>query len=171
MSRTIIGIDPGMGGAFAWVEKDEYFAVKMPDTPRDIAELVEDILVISFDPIAYIEKVHSMPRDGVASSFKFGRNVGVLHGMLAAFGVPMVEVSPQKWQQGMGLPTKNAFRTKESIKGGDAPAAMRILAQHKAARKRAIKEQMQARYPELKVTLKTADALAIMTWAINGGKW
>jgi hypothetical protein len=34
----------------------------------------------------------------------------------------------------------------------------------KQDRKRAIREEMQRRYPHLAVTLKTADALALLTW-------
>ena len=44
------------------------------------------------------------------------------------------------------------------------------LPKDKTARKNEIKRQMQARYPGIKITLSTSDALGILTWAIANGK-
>jgi crossover junction endodeoxyribonuclease RuvC len=51
--------------------------------------------------IVFIEKVSSMPKQGVASMFKFGRTVGALQAMLAAFKRRFQEVTPQAWQKVM----------------------------------------------------------------------
>lgn len=93
-----VGIDPGgcgflcvMGadGPFKWVHNAE---------EREFIETLA-FLQDSYDVVACIEDVHSMPGQGVASSFKFGRNVGVLIGILKALKIPYHEVSPQKWQK------------------------------------------------------------------------
>jgi len=40
----------------------------------------------------------------------------------------------------------------------------------KPERKRQIKDEMQRRYPYLKVTLRTSDALGMLTYAVGGSK-
>jgi crossover junction endodeoxyribonuclease RuvC len=50
-----------------------------------------------------IEDVHSMPKQGVASSFKFGRGKGVVEGFFAGAGIPLRYVSASKWKKDIGL--------------------------------------------------------------------
>ena len=83
----ILGIDPGSSGGLAIVRNsfntlpEIVFAIKMPtvaiygkkiiDTKKIALELNKHDIDISI-----IEKVHAMPRQGVTSSFQFGRNFG-----------------------------------------------------------------------------------------------
>jgi len=53
--------------------------------------------------MAVVEKVGSMPGQGVASTFRFGRAVGVVDGVLGALGVPTQYVSPAVWKRYFGL--------------------------------------------------------------------
>ena len=106
-----IGIDPGgaSGGlALLRYDTDELFdvqACKMPATERDIVEQLREWQALA--PCrALIERVHAMPKQGVSSSFAFGRNVGVLHGALAALRIPYDEITPQRWQTFMGCMTR-----------------------------------------------------------------
>ncbi len=46
----------------------------------------------------YIEAVHSMPEQGVASSFQFGKGFGIWLGILGALSIPYTLVTPQKWK-------------------------------------------------------------------------
>lgn len=50
-----------------------------------------------------VEAVHSMPAQGVASSFKFGMAYGGALAMAERFNCPWHLVSPQKWKKDMGL--------------------------------------------------------------------
>ena len=79
--------------------------------------------------------------------FKFGRGVGVLIGALMAFGWRVIEVTPQKWQKHIGLGTRGSMSKTEW--------------------KNKLKSEAQRRYPDLTVTLSTADALLIMEYAIS----
>lgn len=45
----------------------------------------------------YLEKVSSMPGQGVSSTFAFGKGFGILIGMLTAHNIPLELVPPQKW--------------------------------------------------------------------------
>ena len=102
-----LGIDPGKSGAIAgvWADGAPFASHAQGDwTEHDIAEWL-----LGFDLEqcrAVIEKVASSPQMGVTSSFTFGRSYGFLRGVLAAYRVPFLEVSPQKWQKAMECLTK-----------------------------------------------------------------
>ena len=104
----MIGIDPGMSGGMVKLDVDGCImdAVAFDKmTEHDIAEAlrewanVDDSL--SVGERAVIESVHSMPKQGVASSFKFGKSFGFLLGLLTGMKIPYALVTPQKWQKEM----------------------------------------------------------------------
>ena len=136
MSPTrFIGIDPGYSGGIALITSRGAEAVRMPDTERDTWEQLEYWVSGSAFTVAAIEKVHSMPKQGVASSFKFGTSYGGLRMALIASKVSFVLVTPQKWQKALGCLTK-----------GD---------------KNVTKVRAQELWPHIKVTHAIADALLI----------
>ena len=49
--------------------------------------------------IAVVEVVHSMPKQGVASTFKFGMAAGLIRGVLLGAGVPIFDVAPTVWKK------------------------------------------------------------------------
>lgn len=100
---VVIGIDPGQSGGIVLLSDSWILPHKMPETERDIVDLLEETKPPRF---AFIEFVHSMPRQGVASSFKFGRGYGFLRGVLSALSIPFEDVTPQKWQKEMRCLTK-----------------------------------------------------------------
>ena len=55
------------------------------------------------EPVAVIEDVHAMPKQGVASMFKFGRSLGIAEGVLAGNGCSLRYVTPTKWKRALGL--------------------------------------------------------------------
>ena len=85
----IMGVDPGSTGGISLVETKQnklpeiIFFLKMPTITRfgkkiiDIKKLYKSMLKFDID-ISIIEKVHAMPRQGVTSSFQFGRSFGAL---------------------------------------------------------------------------------------------
>ena len=120
MSITI-GVDPGKTGAVALL--DSYGAlVAIHDMPLAGGDVSPHLLanledwrnnsnpggdfdnpgVGAFD-VAVIEDVHSMPKQGVASSFGFGRSKGVAEGVFAGAGLRLVYVAPSTWKRALGL--------------------------------------------------------------------
>jgi len=112
----IIGVDPGATGAFALLDLDslDLIIIDMPTTKLkrgtrnvnqvDAAQLVKLLAPhISEGDVAVIEKVHSMPGQGVVSTFSFGRAAGIIEGVLAALGVPFSLVPPATWTKKMRL--------------------------------------------------------------------
>lgn len=140
----IIGIDPGASGAIVAHDGESSLEfVKLSETEYDISLFLK---VLDLDcAFAYIERVHSMPGQGVASSFKFGQSYGFLRGLLIGLSVPFEEVSPQKWQKSMGCLSK-----------GD---------------KNVTKSKAQQLFPNVKVTHAIADALLIAEYGLRLRKW
>jgi crossover junction endodeoxyribonuclease RuvC len=132
-----LGIDPGASGGIALVGSGPPSACKMPETERDISDLFLSLLPLDY---ALIEKVHSMPAQGVSSVFKFGMSYGFLRGMLIAHRIPFGEVQPEKWQKTMNCLTH-----------GD---------------KNISKARAQQLFPLIKITHATADALLIAQYCL-----
>jgi len=114
--RCWAGIDPGANGGIAVAtDTGEYIAWRMPGRDEDIARLIRDIARDHAPELWAVENVHSMPGNGIASTFKFGRAFGFLLGVLHALGLPLVLVSPQRWQSGLGIRSHGDKRvTKEA---------------------------------------------------------
>ena len=107
-----IGIDCGLDGAVAILCGD---AVKVIRTPTikvgkrrqcDVGSMVGILKRYTQAsgagaPFAVLESVHSMPKQGVASSFSFGRGFGIWEGILVTLGIPYELVSPQAWKKVM----------------------------------------------------------------------
>jgi crossover junction endodeoxyribonuclease RuvC len=59
--------------------------------------------LVTSNSIIAIESVHSMPGQGVRSTFDFGMNFGIWLGVIAALNIPMELVPPQEWKKHYGL--------------------------------------------------------------------
>ncbi|RUT50951.1 hypothetical protein [Campylobacter fetus] len=101
----VVGIDPGKNGAMCRLGKEnEPFFIDFKDIGIDayIAALY------SLKPtIVIVEKVHSMPNQGVVSTFSFGQRLGELEGMLRTLHLPYELILPQVWQKEIGIPPKS----------------------------------------------------------------
>jgi len=102
--RCWAGIDPGANGGIAVATATgEYIAWRMPASDDEIARLIREIARDHSPELWAVENVHSMPGNGIASTFKFGRAFGFLLGVLHALGLPLMLVSPQRWQSALGI--------------------------------------------------------------------
>lgn len=99
----LIAFDPGLKGGIAYespcVASTRIEAIPMPVSGKeiDIAAIAGVIKVIRPD-MAIIEKVHSMPGQGVSSTFKFGMGYGALLGICSALEIRTELVTPQRWK-------------------------------------------------------------------------
>jgi len=101
-----IAVDPGaVSGAYAmFADGAAQFVDDLPvvDGQVDAVSLAE--IVRMFEPqAAVVERVASMPKQGVASTFKFGAAVGIIHGVLGALQVPTALVTPGRWKKHYNL--------------------------------------------------------------------
>jgi crossover junction endodeoxyribonuclease RuvC len=66
--------------------------------------LLAEIIAKSHASKAYVEIVGARPGEGAVGAFAFGRSRGVVEGVLAALGVPVVFIAPASWKRAVGLP-------------------------------------------------------------------
>lgn len=105
-----IGIDPGVTGGIAVIEKGYVATFPMPTykhvganrttTKVDAAKLAALLRSVSSgsDVTVVVETVHAMPNQGVTSSFNFGRTFGLIEGVVTALGYTLAYVTPQGWK-------------------------------------------------------------------------
>lgn len=112
----IVGIDPGNNGGIALLRHGQLiYADHLPIVGKALsAHLLNnwfgDILPDVPDMVV-VEQVHAMPRQGVSSTFAFGKACGVIDGVVAARGLPVTYVTPHKWKKAMGVTAdKNSSR-------------------------------------------------------------
>jgi hypothetical protein len=141
--KILLAIDPGASGGFAWLDGDG--VVRAESIPEGMTAMVDRLreLATELPGIAcVIEKVGLwMPGDHPNAATKFARHCGQIEAALYTRGIPFEAVAPGVWMKSLG-----------------------VLPKEKADRKRMIRELMARRYPHLRVTLDTADALGLLTW-------
>lgn len=103
----ILGIDPGMSGALVIMDDENKIAdvLHMPTLVNEKGHKQVDAGAV-FDWLsvheeiteAYIEFVHSMPNQGVASMFSFGKACGLVEGALQSAGMTYRVVRPRDWK-------------------------------------------------------------------------
>jgi crossover junction endodeoxyribonuclease RuvC len=136
---TYIGLDPGVSGSVCAITPNGPIAHKMPDTDRDLLDLLKSV-VFSNDgkAVAVLEQVSAMPKQGVTSCFTFGEGYGKLQMALMAAEIPYEKCRPQKWMKALGCMSR-----------GD---------------KNVTKARAQELFPQLKITHAIADGLLIATY-------
>jgi hypothetical protein len=149
-----LGIDPGASGAIAYymVKDDSSTAAMMLElkaaTRREVYEFLQGFTGYAWRHQAYaaVEKVSSMPGQGVASTFKFGVNYGGLLMALDAAGIPFLNPTPTTWKKAVD---PYLIAPKEA----------------KTEKKRRAREIAKRLFPTAKVTNATADALLLARYA------
>lgn len=93
------GIDPGLKGGIAIIDDNKAFTYPIPISGKDInvSALVETLRSHKVE-LVVSEQVHSMPGQGVASTFSFGKGYGMVLGAVMGAGIPLELVTPQKWK-------------------------------------------------------------------------
>ncbi len=102
-----IGVDPGQSGGIGVITPSGgVYHFQLSDNEHEVWEVFKLVKCYSEDPKAVLEKVHSMPSQGVSSSFKFGTNFGLVKMGLAASDIGYELVDPRTWQKALGIPPR-----------------------------------------------------------------
>lgn len=107
-----VGIDIGYNNPSVCVLWDEHIFIHLPKI-KDDGEMDFDFLhsILPVIPerriIALIEDVHSFPKQGVVSTFKFGFSKGLFIGLCVSRGYEVYGISPQFWKSQYGLTSKS----------------------------------------------------------------
>jgi crossover junction endodeoxyribonuclease RuvC len=122
----IIGIDPGLSGAIAVMEKNKILSIfdmpvmaegkknKRQLNSAQLVKLLNENILKDEEVSIIVEQVNAMPGQGVTSMFNFGQTFGAIKGICAALGLPIFFVRPSKWKKHFELinSSKDASRTK-----------------------------------------------------------
>ena len=96
----LIGVDPGVSGAYAFFDGAEPLVDDLPVVGNQINAGEWCRVLRRLQPgVAVVEAVHSMPKQGVASTFRFGMACGIIRGVLLGAGVPVFDVAPTVWKK------------------------------------------------------------------------
>lgn len=99
----ILGIDPGLSGAIALLDRDGSLlaAHDMPAVDHAVSPAALRALIDALPGVpreAWIEQVSAMPKQGVSSTFAFGRAYGIAEGVVSAMGIAVRFVRPHAWK-------------------------------------------------------------------------
>jgi len=107
--KLYLGIDPGFSGAWGLINhRGEYQSCgdMMNNGVHILSRSVHGEITQAIDRQdleGVIEAVHSMPGQGVSSSFKFGMAYGAAISIMERLHCPWMLVTPHKWKKDMGL--------------------------------------------------------------------
>ena len=149
--RVIVSVDPGSKGGVAvaygnLTEVEVYPLTELGDF-IDLALDLTDNADAEGDVVGVVEDIPPYCGKDVPSSsiFKLGKSFGEVVGVLRALRVPVHLVRPKTWQKGLG-----------GLTGKTGAARKRVLADH-----------AKRLFPEVKVTLATADAVLLLNHFLN----
>jgi crossover junction endodeoxyribonuclease RuvC len=102
-----IGLDPGSSsGAYGIIDQDGDY-VTCGDIPtvngRVDVRVLSWLVNLKVNSCFAVEDVHTMPKQGIASSGKFMRAAGAIEATALLTGYPMILVTPQRWKKHHGL--------------------------------------------------------------------
>ena len=108
----ILGLDPGVSGAVAFIHTEAPDRVAVYDMPVADGEVdpheLARLIGIHAPRLAYVERVNAMPgggtrKMGATSAFNFGGAYAAARTVVALSGTPMVPVTPGAWKKAAGL--------------------------------------------------------------------
>jgi crossover junction endodeoxyribonuclease RuvC len=111
MTGNILGVDPGIRGGLPIVIADAngaapqlVDAIDIPVTGVGAKERISPIALQEWllrhgPQHAFIERTGVMPKQGVASGFKYGRAVGAIEAVIACCAIPLTIIEPSTWKK------------------------------------------------------------------------
>ena len=165
--RKFIGVDPGASGGLAAISvADNAVAIlTQPTADMELKDIWEWFVWESnsgsssdWKYFAAIEKVSGYVGVNQPGSFmfNFGASFGRLQAFLVAAAIPFEEVTPQRWQKELGIPS----RDKEKLSLQGIHAERESKQDHKAK----LQRFAQNLFPRHRITLATADAVCLAEW-------
>ncbi len=133
MSNFIVGIDPGLSGAIAFLDpiSGRLLVEDMPTLPARKGgglELDRAALARTFDRTdlrhVFLELVGTRRNQGAGQTLRTGRNAGIVEGVVVANYHPLDIIAPVTWKRRMGLPSGLGDRERKAAARARASALM-----------------------------------------------
>ena len=139
----VVAVDPGVNGGIAWWDVDQGAqAIRMPETDGDILATFRGLRAAGARRIVMELPAKAIFGAGHSSLAVLHRNVGFIQGVAMTLGFELHLLPPQKWLASLSLKKRPGEEQRHW--------------------KNRLKEEAQRRFPNLRVTLNTADALLIL---------
>jgi hypothetical protein len=139
----VVAVDPGVNGGIAWWDVDQGAqAIRMPETDGDILATFRGLRAAGARRIVMELPAKAIFGAGHSSLAVLHRNVGFIQGVAMTLGFELHLLPPQKWLARLSLKKRPGEEQRHW--------------------KNRLKEEAQRRFPNLRVTLNTADALLIL---------
>ena len=103
--KHYLGIDPGKNGGLAVISADGT-PCQWTRMPQGVGLIVDWIAATARQHprlVMVAEKAQAMPKQGIASAFRYGQHFGIFEASSAMLKLPYYEVSPVVWKKAMGL--------------------------------------------------------------------
>tara|TARA_R110002020_G_scaffold118349_2_gene270574 strand:+ start:2619 stop:3095 length:477 start_codon:yes stop_codon:yes gene_type:complete len=142
-----IGIDPGKSGGVTMIQGKKIKTYKCPQRTEDMSILFSLLIgdSSSYDVKLLMERVWARPNNAVRSAFAYGVNYGQWMGIIACHEVPLQTCLPNQWI--------SYYKCDKNLEYQE--------------RKRWLKEKAKSLYPNLNITLTTADSILIADYAMK----
>ena len=124
-----IGINPGLGGAIAFLKNGKYHAledmpivlkgsgvVKNEVNPTALKSFLREHVPVEEYPFVALERVNAMPGQGVSSVFSLGDSFGTARACVAACHYEMLYVAPRTWKKHFNLTSDKEMCRAAAIK-------------------------------------------------------
>jgi hypothetical protein len=113
----VLGVDPGICGGLSIVRLLEsgphlVDAIDVPVVGSGAKQRVDAIALqqwlLDHGPHrAFVERAGVMPRQGIASGFKFGRATGAIEAIITVCNIPLEFIEPSLWKRALRLRGKD----------------------------------------------------------------
>lgn len=137
---AVIAIDPGLTGAIALYQPEEGHLVVVDMPVGQLGKkthvgllplwlLVDSLTGPAGVQHAVVEHVSAMPRQGLGSTFNFGKTAGACEMAVVAAGCELVRAPPQTWKFQVGLNAQPGADTK-ARKNASRALAQQLFPNH-----------------------------------------
>lgn len=158
-TRLLLAIDPGAAGGYAYrLGTAAVVAAPLPQHDGALLDLFRELQAQADEHELYIEDVRSFAGDIMmaASMAKLFGGKRFIDGLAMGLGWRVVDVEPKKWQQHFSFGKKVKRTTKKG----------KVVTDDTEWKNR-LKSEAQKRFPGMKISLGTADALLILDYAMS----
>ena len=136
--QRVLGIDPGLKGALAWVNTaGSLIEVEdMPLVDNEVNAKLLANLIVGYGSLecAVVERQQAMPEAKVVakelSAFKTGTGYGIIIGVLAALNIPTFFLSSTQWKKMLHLTSDKELSRKRALERWPADADLFKLKKH-----------------------------------------
>lgn len=138
--KLVIGVDPGGNGAIATIEiaTGKTDVIDMPTMKQHIngsSRLRVDVVALTnwlrarapYCALACVEKAGCRPSNGAVQALNTGASWGLVVGVLAGLGIPVLDADPAKWKPAMKVTAdKDTSRARACLLWPDMAPQVRL---------------------------------------------